>query len=65
VRDFSAFLEKNAVRGWKTLEDFRGLSRGRIVAQSRIARPGAADYHGGHDAAEGYADPAEAHVGAK
>jgi dihydropyrimidine dehydrogenase (NAD+) subunit PreA len=65
VRDFSAFLEKHAAKGWKTLEDFRGLSRGRIVAQSRIARPGAADYHGGHEASEGYADPAEAHVAAK
>jgi dihydropyrimidine dehydrogenase (NAD+) subunit PreA len=48
------FLEKNAARGWTRLEDFRGLRRDRVVAQSRIARPDASDYHGGHEA-EGYA----------
>jgi dihydropyrimidine dehydrogenase (NAD+) subunit PreA len=56
------FLDKNAHRGWKTLEDFRGLRRDRVVAQSRIARPDAADYHGGREAAEGYAEPADAQV---
>jgi hypothetical protein len=54
------FLEKNAHRGWKSLDDFRGLRRDRVVPQSQIARPDASDYHGGHEAAEGYADPAEA-----
>jgi hypothetical protein len=58
----SAFLERHADRGWKTLEDFRGLSRSRVVPQSRIARPDASDYHGGRESAEGYADPAEAHA---
>jgi dihydropyrimidine dehydrogenase (NAD+) subunit PreA len=54
------FLEKNAGRGWKSLDDFRGLRRDRVVPQSQIARPDASDYHGGHEAAEGYAEPAEA-----
>ncbi|MGH9365396.1 MAG: NAD-dependent dihydropyrimidine dehydrogenase subunit PreA [Thermoanaerobaculia bacterium] len=58
--DMAAFLEKNAHRGWKSLNDFRGLRRDRVVLQSQIARPDASDYHGGHEAAEGYADPAEA-----
>ncbi|HEY3162181.1 MAG TPA: hypothetical protein VGJ78_24635 [Vicinamibacterales bacterium] len=40
--------------GWKTLEDFRGSRRDRVVQHSRIRRPGAKDYHGGYDA-EGYA----------
>jgi dihydropyrimidine dehydrogenase (NAD+) subunit PreA len=54
----AAFLEKNASRGWTSLEDFRGLRRDRVVPQSQIARPDAAGYHGGHDTdheAEGYA----------
>jgi dihydropyrimidine dehydrogenase (NAD+) subunit PreA len=50
------FLEKNAERGWKSLEDFRGIRRDRVVAQSQIARPTGADYFGGHDheVTEGY-----------
>ena len=63
--DYAAFLERHAKRGWTTLEDFRGLSVPKIVAQSRIARADAASYHGGHEGAEGYADPAETHVTAK
>jgi dihydroorotate dehydrogenase len=67
LRDYTAFLDRHAERGWKTLEDFRGLSVEKIVAQSRIARADAAAYHGGHEggAPEGYADPAEtsAHAG--
>ena len=43
------FLEKNAHRGWKALEDFRGLRRDRVVPHSRIKRPDAADYHGGYE----------------
>src|SRR5215470_5574555 len=50
------FLEQNAHRGFKKLEDFRGLRRDRVVAQSKIARPDTSDYHGGHEAAEGYAE---------
>lgn len=53
-KGMSEFLEKNAHRGWKTLEDFRGARRDRVVAQSQIKRPDELDYHGGHDA-EGYA----------
>jgi dihydroorotate dehydrogenase len=61
-RDMEAFLEKHADRGWKSLEDFRGARRDRIVSQSEIARPTESDYFGGHDVPEGYAPPAEAHV---
>ena len=54
-RDMEAFLEKHADRGWKSLEDFRGARRDRIVSQSEIARPTESDYFGGHDVPEGYA----------
>jgi dihydropyrimidine dehydrogenase (NAD+) subunit PreA len=50
------FLDKNAQRGWKSLEDFRGLRRDHVVAHSRIRRPDDSDYAGGYDA-EGYAEP--------
>jgi len=50
------FLDRNAERGWTSLADFRGLRRDRVVPHSRIARPEAAEYHGGYDEeAEGYA----------
>jgi dihydroorotate dehydrogenase len=55
LRDMEAFLEKHADRGWKSLEDFRGARRDRVVSQSEIARPTESDYFGGHDVAEGYA----------
>jgi dihydropyrimidine dehydrogenase (NAD+) subunit PreA len=55
-----AFLDKHADKGWHSLEDFRGLRRDRVVAHSDIKRPEAKEYHGGHDAPEGYAAPAEA-----
>jgi dihydropyrimidine dehydrogenase (NAD+) subunit PreA len=54
-----AFLERNASKGWTSLEDFRGLRRDRIVAHSQIRRPDDKDYRGGYDA-EGYADEAAA-----
>jgi dihydropyrimidine dehydrogenase (NAD+) subunit PreA len=41
-------------RGWKSLDDFRGQMRSRVVAHSKIRRPDADSYHGGYDA-EGYA----------
>jgi dihydropyrimidine dehydrogenase (NAD+) subunit PreA len=41
--------------GWKSLDDFRGLRRDRVVAHSKIRRPDAGAYHGGYDDAEGYA----------
>jgi dihydroorotate dehydrogenase len=48
------FLDRQAGRGWHTLEDFRGRLRHRVVAHSQIKRPDEKDYHGGYDA-EGYA----------
>ena len=58
-QDMEEFLEKNAHRGWKRVEDFCGIRRDRIVQQSQIARSDASGYHGGHETAEGYADSAE------
>jgi dihydropyrimidine dehydrogenase (NAD+) subunit PreA len=49
VHGMEEFLEKNAHRGWKNLEDFRGIRRERIVPHSRIKRPDEADYHGGYE----------------
>jgi hypothetical protein len=54
----TAFLERNAGRGWTSLADFRGLRRGRVVPHSQIGRPDASAYNGGYDdavEAEGYA----------
>jgi dihydropyrimidine dehydrogenase (NAD+) subunit PreA len=52
-----AFLERHAADGWKTVEDFRGIRKDRVVAQSQIRRPSAADYQGGYEPVEGYAMP--------
>jgi len=49
--DMTAVMER---RGWKSLDDFRGLLRDRVVVHSKIRRPDADSYHGGYDA-EGYA----------
>src|SRR6266498_2873582 len=49
VRGMEEFLEKNASRGWKNLEDFRGIRRDRIVSHSKIKRPDEAHYHGGYE----------------
>jgi dihydropyrimidine dehydrogenase (NAD+) subunit PreA len=54
----AAFLETNAHHGWKTLDDFRGLRRDRVVVHSKIRRPEGKEYFGGMDAPEGYATPA-------
>jgi dihydropyrimidine dehydrogenase (NAD+) subunit PreA len=51
----TAFLERNAGRGWTSLADFRGIRRGNVVPHSQIARPEASDYRGGYEEAEGYA----------
>jgi dihydropyrimidine dehydrogenase (NAD+) subunit PreA len=48
------FLDKHSVQGWTGVGDFVGLRRDRVVAQSKIRRPGEKDYRGGYDA-EGYA----------
>jgi dihydropyrimidine dehydrogenase (NAD+) subunit PreA len=55
----TAFLEKNAERGWKSLQDFRGLRRDRVVPHSQIKRPEQFDYRGGYEVEEqeGYARP--------
>ncbi len=55
--DYRAFLEKHADRGWRTLEDFRGLLRNRVVPHSKIRRPDSRDYRGGYEGAEGYSEP--------
>ncbi|MGZ7030617.1 MAG: hypothetical protein ACXVIJ_01485, partial [Thermoanaerobaculia bacterium] len=55
----TAFLEKNASRGWTKLEDFRGIRRDRIVPHSQIKRPDQSGYHGGYEEVEGYATPEE------
>lgn len=57
VAGYREFLERHADRGWTTLEDFRGIRRDRIVAQSKIRRPDRADYQGGYEVHEGYAPP--------
>jgi dihydropyrimidine dehydrogenase (NAD+) subunit PreA len=57
VADMQAFIERHADKGWTRLEDFRGIRRDRVVAHSRIRRPDAKEYHGGHEAPEGYAVP--------
>ena len=49
--DMTVTMER---RGWKSLDDFRGLLRDRVVVHSKIRRPDADSYHGGYDA-EGYA----------
>ena len=58
----SEFLDRNASRGWKSLADFKGLRRDRVVAHSQIKRPDTREYHGGYDdqgEQEGYAKPTE------
>jgi len=47
------FLDANASKGWKRVDDCRGLLRDRVVAQSKIRRPTEKDYRGGYEA-EGY-----------
>jgi dihydropyrimidine dehydrogenase (NAD+) subunit PreA len=63
VRELNAglasFLDKHAGNGWRGVNDFVGIRRDRVVAQSRIRRPDEKEYYGGHDSAEGYATPDE------
>ena len=54
---FDAFLDKHAADGWKSLEDFRGIRRDRMVLQSQIRRPAGDEYQGGYEVVEGYAAP--------
>jgi dihydropyrimidine dehydrogenase (NAD+) subunit PreA len=55
----TGFLEKNADKGFRRLDDFIGIRRDRVVAQSKIRRPDEKDYRGGYEA-EGYAAAEEA-----
>jgi dihydroorotate dehydrogenase len=55
----AAFLEANAERGWKSVDDFRGLRRDRVVQHSKIRRPEGKEYFGGQEAPEGYAPAIE------
>ena len=59
ISGMTEFLDRNAERGWKSLEDFRGLRRNAVVPHSQIKRPEQFDYRGGYEeeAAEGYARP--------
>jgi dihydropyrimidine dehydrogenase (NAD+) subunit PreA len=57
IKGMEEFLDRHADKGWKSLEDFRGLRRDRVVSHSRIRRPSTKEYYGGHEA-EGYAAPA-------
>jgi hypothetical protein len=54
-----AFLEKHAADGWRSVEDFRGIRRDRVVLQSQIRRPEGDSYQGGYEPVEGYATPEE------
>ena len=56
-QEMTEFIDSNADKGWKSLEDFRGIRRDRVVPHSQINRPEQLEYHGGYDddAAEGYA----------
>jgi dihydropyrimidine dehydrogenase (NAD+) subunit PreA len=59
------FIEAHAADGWKRIEDFRGARRDRIVLQSEIRRPAAAEYHSGYENVEGYAAPSPDEVGVR
>ena len=54
-----AFFEKHADKGFKTVEDFRGIRRDRVVLQSQIRRPEGDAYQGGYEPVEGYSTPEE------
>jgi dihydropyrimidine dehydrogenase (NAD+) subunit PreA len=57
VAGLEAFLARHADKGWRSIEDFRGLRRDRIVSHAAIKRPDSKEYFGGHSAPEGYAEP--------
>jgi dihydroorotate dehydrogenase len=57
---FDQFVEKHAADGWKSLQDFRGARRDRMVLQSEIRRPDGDEYQGGYEVVEGYASPEQA-----
>lgn len=60
IDGMTAFLDRNADRGWTSLANFRGLRRGFVVPHSQIGRPESSDYHGGYEEEdEGYASGVE------
>ena len=59
VSGLDAFLERNADKGWTSIEDFRGVRRDRVKLQSQIRRPDGDGYAGGYEPVEGYAAPEE------
>jgi dihydroorotate dehydrogenase len=61
TQGLTRFLEAHGAKGWKHVDDFVGLRRNRVVAQSKIRRPDEKDYRGGYDA-EGYAASEEAGI---
>jgi dihydropyrimidine dehydrogenase (NAD+) subunit PreA len=63
TRGLEAFLDRHQDRGWRTIEDLRGIRRDRVVPHSQIKRPDAKEYFGGHDVPEGYAEPQAQPVG--
>jgi dihydropyrimidine dehydrogenase (NAD+) subunit PreA len=60
----SGMSEFMDAKGFKSLEDFRGLRRNHVVPHSQIKRPDAREYHGGYEeeAVEGYARAEEVGV---
>ena len=57
---FDQFVEKHTADGWRSLADFRGARRDRMVLQSQIRRPDGDEYQGGYEVVEGYASPEQA-----
>jgi dihydroorotate dehydrogenase len=57
IRDATEFFDRNASKGWRGFADIVGLRRERVVPHSQIKRPESADYQGGHEPQEGYAEP--------
>jgi dihydroorotate dehydrogenase len=60
IRDATEFFDRNASKGWRGFADIVGLRRERVVPHSQIKRPESADYQGGHEPQEGYAEPVKA-----
>jgi dihydropyrimidine dehydrogenase (NAD+) subunit PreA len=58
IAGMQTFLEQHQDKGWRTLDDFRGWRRDRIVPHAEIKRPDAKEYFGGHNVPEGYSPPA-------
>src|SRR5499426_2972317 len=44
IDGMTAFFEKHADRGWRSLEDVRGIRRDRVVTHSQIKRPDTKEY---------------------